>query len=63
MAANVTILKGVTVGRGSIIAAGSIVTKDVEPYTIVGGIPAVFIKNRFTKEQILQHEDLLYKKV
>jgi acetyltransferase-like isoleucine patch superfamily enzyme len=40
------ILDGVVVGRNSIIAAGSIVTKDVMPYTIVGGVPAKFIKAR-----------------
>lgn len=42
---NVIILRGVTIGDGAIIAAGSVVTKDVEPYTIVGGIPAKLIKN------------------
>jgi galactoside O-acetyltransferase len=41
---NVIILKGVTVGRGAIVAAGSIVTKDIEPWTMVGGNPAKFIK-------------------
>jgi len=40
----VTILKGVTVGEGAVIAAKSVVVKDVEPYTIVGGNPATFIK-------------------
>lgn len=39
------ILKGVTIGEGAIVAAGSVVTKDVEPYTIVAGNPAKFIKN------------------
>jgi acetyltransferase-like isoleucine patch superfamily enzyme len=39
------ILKGVTIGEGAIIAARSIVTKDVAPYTIVGGNPATFIKD------------------
>ncbi len=43
--ANVTILPGVTIGDGAIIAAGAVVTKDVEPETIVGGIPAKLIKN------------------
>lgn len=45
--ANVTILKGVTIHTGSIIAAGAVVTKDVEEYSIYGGIPAKKIKNRF----------------
>jgi acetyltransferase-like isoleucine patch superfamily enzyme len=40
----VSILKGVTIGEGAVIAAGSLVTKDVAPYTIVGGNPAKFIK-------------------
>lgn len=42
----VIILPGVKVGDGSVIAAGSIVTKDVPPYTVVGGNPAKFIKER-----------------
>jgi acetyltransferase-like isoleucine patch superfamily enzyme len=44
--ANVTVTDGVTVGDGAILAAGCVVTKNVEPYTIVGGVPAKFIKNR-----------------
>lgn len=41
---NVTILQGITIGKGSIVAAGAVVTKDVEPFSVVGGIPAKFIK-------------------
>lgn len=43
---NSTILQGVTIGEGAVIAAGSVVTKDVAPYTIVGGIPAKKIGER-----------------
>ncbi|KHF38719.1 hypothetical protein LQ50_19785 [Halalkalibacter okhensis] len=49
---NVTILKGVTIGDGAIIASGAIVTKDVPPYSIVGGVPAKIIKYRFNKDII-----------
>lgn len=41
---NAIILKGVTIGEGAIVAAGAVVTKDVPPYTIVGGNPAVVIR-------------------
>jgi len=46
IAANAIILPGVTIGEGAVVAAGSVVTKDVDPNTIVGGNPAIFIKNR-----------------
>lgn len=46
IAANTVILAGVTIGRGSVIAAGSVVTKDIPPYSIVGGVPAKVIKSR-----------------
>jgi maltose O-acetyltransferase len=42
----VTVLPGVTIGEGAVVAAGSVVTKSVEPWTLVGGCPAKFIKNR-----------------
>lgn len=58
--ANITILKGVTIGRGSIIAAGAVVTKSCPPYSIIGGIPAKIIKYRFSIEEILEHEKVLY---
>lgn len=43
---NVTILAGVTVGAGSIVAAGAVVTKDVPPFSVVGGVPAKVISSR-----------------
>jgi len=44
---NVTIKFGVSIGDGAIVAANSVVTKDIPPYTVFGGVPAKFIKNRF----------------
>jgi len=52
--ARAIILDGVTIGNGAIIAANSVVTKDVPPYSIVGGIPAKIIKYRF-QDQKIQH--------
>ena len=46
------LLAGLTIGDGAVIAAGSVVTKDVEPYCIVGGIPARVIRKRFTDSEI-----------
>jgi chloramphenicol O-acetyltransferase type B len=47
------ILSGVTIGEGSVIAAGSVVTKDIEPYTVVGGNPARKICDRFKNPEDL----------
>lgn len=57
--ARVTLMRGVTVGRGAIIAAGAVVTKNVEPYTIVGGVPARLIRERFSPEEIAEHDHYL----
>lgn len=51
-----TILSGVTIGQGAVVAAGSVVTKDVPPYAIVGGVPAKVLKYRFAPDLI---EELL----
>lgn len=53
------ILKGVHIGRGAIVAAGAVVSKDVPPYAIVGGVPASIIKYRFDEATIKKHEELL----
>lgn len=54
---NVVILSGVKIGRGAVVAAGSIVTKDVEPYSIVGGVPSKKIKMRFSDAAIQNLEE------
>lgn len=54
----VIIVGNVTVGNGAILAAGSVITKDVSPYTIVGGVPSKKIKQRFPDAIILELEAL-----
>lgn len=49
--AKATVLPGVTVGEGSVAAAGSVVAKDVEPWSVVGGNPAKFIKKRELRDE------------
>ncbi|MEI8067722.1 MAG: CatB-related O-acetyltransferase [Candidatus Shapirobacteria bacterium] len=54
---NVTVIGGVTIGDGSIIAAASLVNKNVPPHTIYGGIPAKFIKNKIIKNKNIKNFD------
>lgn len=60
--ANSLILKGVTIGYGSIIAGGAVVTKDVPPCAIVGGNPAKVIKYRFDENSVKKHINQLENK-
>lgn len=60
IASRVTILKGVTIGRGAIIAAGAVVNRNVLPYSLVAGVPAKFVKFKWTLGQITEHEEKLY---
>lgn len=57
------ILSGVTIGQGAVVAAGSIVSKDVPPYAIVGGIPAKVIKYRFDDATIEKLKEIDYSKM
>lgn len=52
--ARAILIDGVTIGDGAVVGAGAVVTKDVPPYAIVGGVPARIIKYRFTPEEIEQ---------
>ncbi len=57
--ANSIILSGVCIGRGSIIAAGSVVIKDVPRYSVFGGVPAKFIKSRFEDKTVIEYIEKL----
>lgn len=58
-----TIMSGVTIGRGAVVAAGAVVTKDVPPYAIVGGVPAKVIKYRFPETVIAEAKKLDFNKL
>ena len=51
IAARAIVLPGVSIGDGAVVAAGAVVTKDVEPWTVIGGNPAKFIKKRVLKDE------------
>ncbi|RHB40483.1 antibiotic acetyltransferase [Enterocloster aldenensis] len=57
------ILSGVTIGQGAVVAAGAVVTKNIMPYSIVGGNPAKLIRYRFNEEIIEQLLSLDYSKL
>jgi acetyltransferase-like isoleucine patch superfamily enzyme len=57
------IMAGATIGQGSIVAAGAVITKDVPPYTIVGGSPARPIRPRFSSEADIEtHRAMIQKR-
>lgn len=58
-----TILSGVHIGQGAVIAAGTVVTKDIPPYAIVGGVPAKIIKYRFDETAINELLKIDYSKL
>lgn len=58
--ANVMLLSGVHIGRGAIVGAGSVVRKNIPPYAIVSGNPAVVVSYRFKLDEIIYHEEKLY---
>lgn len=56
----VTVLPGVTIGNGAVVGAGAVVSKDVAPYTIVGGVPAKPIRERFDRDLAARYEALAW---
>lgn len=58
--ARATILKGVRIGRGAIVAAGAVVTRSIPPYAVAGGVPARILKFRWSVDEIIRHEEKLY---
>lgn len=57
--ARVTVFSGVIIGKGAIIGSGAVVTRDIPPYSIFAGVPARFIKRRFTESEALLHDEYL----
>jgi acetyltransferase-like isoleucine patch superfamily enzyme len=59
IASRATIFAGTRIGRGAIVGAGALVTKDVEDYAIVAGVPATLVRHRFDPEQRRAHDAML----
>ncbi|QIR06503.1 acyltransferase [Salinivibrio costicola] len=57
--AGAIILKGVTIGTGSIVGAGSLVTRSVPSYSVVVGVPARVVKSRFSEEELVRHKEMI----
>lgn len=57
--ANAIILTNVTVGKGSVIGAGAIVTKSLPPYSIYTGVPSAKVRNRFNEKELEEHKRIL----
>lgn len=60
--ANSTLLCGTRLGRGCVVAACAVVNKEIPPYAVVAGVPAKIVAVKFSKDQILRHEKMLYNK-
>ena len=60
LATNVTLLSGVVVGRGAAVGSGSVVRRPVPPYAVVFGNPAKVVGFKFTPEEVIEHEKVLY---
>lgn len=60
LGARVTVLKGVRIGRGSVVGACSVVMQSIPPYSIALGSPALVLRRRWDVETILRHEEALY---
>lgn len=58
--AGTILLSHCSIGRGAVVAAGAVVSKHVPPYAVVAGVPAKIIATRFTIDQILKHESIIY---
>ncbi len=55
------LLPGINIGRGAVIGAGSVVTRNIPPYAVAVGSPAKVIASKFKLEEIIAHEEIIYK--